>query len=321
MTENRPLAKPKFIKIKDLERDRSGYNVYAKVVSAEDKTVTTREGQKIPMVDCVLADETGSAKAFFKGENAALIQKGNVIAIRNGVKRYIKNFISLEVDLFGRVTLEKDVKVDANDEHNISTVEHKLAERPPRRQNNRRQRQGGYRGQRRDRDDSRDRRPRNDRRDDRPRRNNRDRDDDRDNRRQDRPRRNRDFDDREDRPRRNRDLDEREDRPRRNRDFDDREDRPRRNNNRDFDDRRDDRPTRGNRDRRDERREDRDDRRRRNNDRDFDRDEKPRNSRRQQYEEKPRREDRERRAPLTWTKIADVGPGDDNLNIIVKVKL
>ena len=67
MTDNHPLAKPKFIKVKDLERDRTGYNVYVKVVSAEEKTVTTKEGQKIPMVDCILADETGSVKAFFKG--------------------------------------------------------------------------------------------------------------------------------------------------------------------------------------------------------------------------------------------------------------
>jgi len=68
------------------------------------------------MVECVVADETGSAKAFFKGDNAKLIQKGNVIAIRNGLKRFIKDKISLEVDLFGRVTLEKDVTVNANEE-------------------------------------------------------------------------------------------------------------------------------------------------------------------------------------------------------------
>ena len=63
------------------------------------------------MVDCILADETASAKAFFKGETAQNIQTGNVIAIRNGVKRFIKDHISLEVDLFGRVTLEKDVSI------------------------------------------------------------------------------------------------------------------------------------------------------------------------------------------------------------------
>jgi hypothetical protein len=47
------------------------------------------------LVDCIVGDETGSAKAFFKGENAHIIEKDNVIAIRNGLKRFIKNFISL----------------------------------------------------------------------------------------------------------------------------------------------------------------------------------------------------------------------------------
>jgi len=95
MSESKGLSKPQFIKVKDLETHRSGYNVYCKVVSSEPKLIETHDGQKIPMVDCVLADETASSKAFFKGEHANLIQNGNVIAIRNGVKRFIKDHISL----------------------------------------------------------------------------------------------------------------------------------------------------------------------------------------------------------------------------------
>lgn len=78
------------------------------------------------MVDCVVGDETGLAKAFFKSDNANNIEKGNVIAIRNGVKRFIKNFINLEVDLFGKVTLEKGQKIGELGKENISEVEHKL---------------------------------------------------------------------------------------------------------------------------------------------------------------------------------------------------
>lgn len=71
------------------------------------------------MVDAVVGDETGVAKAFFKGENATLIAKDSVIAIRNGLKKYIKNFISLELDIFGRVTKENvDITVDQS--YNIS---------------------------------------------------------------------------------------------------------------------------------------------------------------------------------------------------------
>jgi len=56
------------------------------------------------MINAVVGDETAIAKAFFKGEHATFIEKGRVIAIRNGVKKFIKNFISLELDIFGRVT-------------------------------------------------------------------------------------------------------------------------------------------------------------------------------------------------------------------------
>jgi len=69
--------------------------------------VDTRDGQKIKMVDAVVGDETARAKAFFKGAQAADIETGRIIAIRNGVKKFIKNYISLELDMFGRVTVEK----------------------------------------------------------------------------------------------------------------------------------------------------------------------------------------------------------------------
>lgn len=126
MSEKRELAKPKFVKVKDLERERSGYNVYVKVISAEARTIQTRDGQKIPIVDCVVGDDTAVSKAFFKGENAKHIEKDKVVAIRNGVKRFVKNFISLEVDLFGRVTPENVAIAVPADAYNISTVEHKL---------------------------------------------------------------------------------------------------------------------------------------------------------------------------------------------------
>lgn len=58
------------------------------------------------MVDAVVADETAAAKAFFKGEQAKDIKVGAVVAIRNGVKKIIKGHISLELDIFGRVTSE-----------------------------------------------------------------------------------------------------------------------------------------------------------------------------------------------------------------------
>lgn len=133
MSTTQELRKPHFVKVKDLEKVRSGYNVYVKVVSADIKDIETKDGQKIRMVDAVVGDETAVAKAFFKGENAVFVEKGSIIAIRNGMKKFIKDFISLELDIFGRVTKETiDITVDET--YNISEHEHK---RPERRQGDR----------------------------------------------------------------------------------------------------------------------------------------------------------------------------------------
>lgn len=56
MSTTQELRKPTFVKVRDLEKVRSGYNVYVKVVSADIKDVETRDGQKIRMVDAVVGD-------------------------------------------------------------------------------------------------------------------------------------------------------------------------------------------------------------------------------------------------------------------------
>jgi len=129
-----------FVKISALENSRDGYNVYVKVVSAEH---VKNENQTVDMVRAVVGDETGSANAFFKGDNAQLIKEGNIIAIRNGKIRLVKGHISLEVDIFGRITQEK-VEIKTVDAKNISEKE--ITRRP---RNNRREdkprREGGDR--------------------------------------------------------------------------------------------------------------------------------------------------------------------------------
>lgn len=84
---------------------KSGYNVYVKVVSIEKSE--TQGNTPTTIIRAVIADETASANAFFKGETAELITEGAVLAIRNGTIKFIKNKISLEIDMFGRVTSEK----------------------------------------------------------------------------------------------------------------------------------------------------------------------------------------------------------------------
>jgi ssDNA-binding replication factor A large subunit len=123
--EKAPLAKPKFVKVTDLEHGRSGYNVFVKVVEAKERTLEIKDGQKIAMIDALVADETGSVRAFFKGDNTNGIKVGATIAIRNGVKRIIKGRILLELNLFGRVTPE-NVSIKPNTQKNISDLEIKF---------------------------------------------------------------------------------------------------------------------------------------------------------------------------------------------------
>jgi replication factor A1 len=95
------LTKPTFVKVNSLVDARNGYNVYVRVTKVEESK--SNDGQST-FIRAVVADETGSANAFFKGESAKLIKEGSVIAIRNGRIRIIKDHISLEIDIFGRIT-------------------------------------------------------------------------------------------------------------------------------------------------------------------------------------------------------------------------
>lgn len=101
------LSVPTFVKVVDLLHMRSGYNVKVNIIEAHERIIDTRRGDKMKIVNCVVGDETALVNAFFKGDNTTLIKEGNVIAIRNGVKRFFKRHICLEIDLFGRVTEEK----------------------------------------------------------------------------------------------------------------------------------------------------------------------------------------------------------------------
>ena len=150
------LTKPQFVKVSDLSNARSGYNVYVKVVSV-DKSQTQ---SNVNIVRAVVADETGCANAFFKGETAALIQEGKVIAIRNGTIKLIKSHISLEIDIFGRITPENLEIKTTNTTNNISEKEIERRQRRPRREDE----------ERRPRREGEDRRPRREGEDRRPRR-------------------------------------------------------------------------------------------------------------------------------------------------------
>ena len=124
----RKLNKPQFVKLATLQNMRDGYNVYVKVISV-DKSNSQNGNYEI--AKAIVADDSGCADAFFKEEDAKLIKKDEVIAIRNGRVRLIKGHICLEIDLFGRVTAEK-MELKTNTTNNISEKEFNKRPRNPR---------------------------------------------------------------------------------------------------------------------------------------------------------------------------------------------
>lgn len=100
---NLKLTKPHFIKVAEIEKARNGYNAFVKVVSVE---LSDSKDGNTKFAKVVVGDETACINAFFKGESTEFIKKDGVIAIRNGRVRFVKDHISLEIDIFGKITAE-----------------------------------------------------------------------------------------------------------------------------------------------------------------------------------------------------------------------
>ena len=120
---DQPLKKPEFIKIKDIEPAKHCYHVYGKIVSSNHSEIVTNNGKVVKIVEGVIGDETGSANFKFSGNHATQIQTGKIVALRNGKSNIIDERIILELDQFGRVTEEKDVKIgNVDSQNNISNI-------------------------------------------------------------------------------------------------------------------------------------------------------------------------------------------------------
>ena len=117
------LQKPTFCKIADIKPASHCYHIYAKILSANKSENTTNNGRVIQIVEGVLADETSSANYRFSGNHTANIDVGKIVAVRNGKSNVVDDHILLELDQFGRVTVEASVEIkDVNKEKNISSV-------------------------------------------------------------------------------------------------------------------------------------------------------------------------------------------------------
>ncbi len=117
------LKDPVFVKIKDIQPGKHCYNVFAKVIKIEQSDRVNKVGEKVAVVEGVVADETSSANFKFIGDHAQHIKVGAVIAIRNGRSNVSSERIVLELDKFGKISLETDVAIPKpNVTDNISST-------------------------------------------------------------------------------------------------------------------------------------------------------------------------------------------------------
>ena len=145
------LQKPVFSKISEIKPGVHCFNVYGKILKATHSTFDRLSGDSLKIVEGVVADGSSSAKFKFEGDNCALIKEGQVIAIRNGRSSIVDEHIRLEVDKFGRITIENASNVTSvNEKDNISDVayERKNPRSSQRREDSRDRRRGGDRPRR-----------------------------------------------------------------------------------------------------------------------------------------------------------------------------
>lgn len=114
------LQPPKWSKVKDLEKGSHGYNVKVQILKLEKLTLQHHVGEKpLTSIKAQVGDETGKADLLLRVENPDFYKEGKVIAIRNGRKQFVQGHVSLQLDVFGRITEEKD-DIKATGDLNIS---------------------------------------------------------------------------------------------------------------------------------------------------------------------------------------------------------
>ena len=125
------LRDPLFVKVKDIKPGKHCYNVYAKVIKLTESERIGKNGEKVKVIEGIVADETSAARFKFVGDHTKLIAQDAVIAIRNGRSSVVNEHIVLELDKFGKITLENGQKIDQPEtEKNISDQQYERKTRP-----------------------------------------------------------------------------------------------------------------------------------------------------------------------------------------------
>lgn len=118
----RKLLQPTFITIAEIQPGKHCYHVYGKVVEVKKTQRSKSSGESFPLVEGVIADNSGCANFRFPADQAGCVEQGAIIAIRNGMSSVVDEHIVLEVDRFGKLTPEHTNIATPNTKNNISAT-------------------------------------------------------------------------------------------------------------------------------------------------------------------------------------------------------
>jgi len=119
------LTKPVFITADKLKPGQHGYNVFLKIEDVSHEKANRADGSTLDIAEALCGDATASVRVRAIGDNAARLEKGKIIAIRNGRSEVFNQRMRLEVDRWGKITDEPKAKIDSvNTTNNLSNIEY-----------------------------------------------------------------------------------------------------------------------------------------------------------------------------------------------------
>lgn len=119
----RPLAKPKFKKVKDIQPEQKGLNFMLKCVTPPQAVEGIEEKESL------CGDDTGTVLVCMRSDaHLALCTAGACLRVQNAHVRMVKGFMRLVVDKWSTLKVADAVEFDSvNEEKNVSKIEFELA--------------------------------------------------------------------------------------------------------------------------------------------------------------------------------------------------
>jgi len=127
-SHGKPLSKPKYIKVKDLEPGTRGHNILVKV--GDVKTVLERkrpDQSTLSIAEATVGDATSSILLTARNEQILHVKKGATLVLRNAKIEMFKGHMRLAVDKWGKLEPSPTpLSEDISTTENLSETEYEL---------------------------------------------------------------------------------------------------------------------------------------------------------------------------------------------------